>query len=77
MHTLTEQLRDLECLCEAKAEVIRAHRHAADSAVSNPADAKSWLELCERYQSIVDQCWQAECERRDRDARAGMLRPPS
>lgn len=68
LHDLTEQLRDLQCLCEAKAEVVRARAEAADPAVSNPAEAKRWLGLCERYRIIVDQCWQAECERRDREA---------
>ncbi|KOF13588.1 hypothetical protein AC244_30590 [Ensifer adhaerens] len=67
LHALTEQLRDFECLCEAKAEVIRAHREAADPATSDPAAAKRWLGLCERYRSIVAQCWYAECERRERE----------
>lgn len=68
LHDLTAQLRDLQCLREAKAEVVRARAEAADPAVSNPAEAKRWLGLCERYRIVVDQCWRAECERRDREA---------
>ncbi|MCA1447641.1 hypothetical protein I6F26_13740 [Ensifer sp. IC3342] len=66
-HAFAAQLRDIECLCQAKAELERARQEAADPGIADPEAARRWLGLCERYERIVAECWRAECERRDRE----------
>lgn len=66
-HAFAVQLRDIECLCEANAELARARCEAADPDVADPQAARRWLGLYERYERIVAECWRVERERRDRE----------